>query len=278
MNFPHCKIIAFEGLDCSFKETNYKAFSERFKKFFTDAQMYYPPECPKELKLIYQRCNPIICESFPRYNTEFSLFVNQWLQGNYDREMLKEHPDIINTFYALDRFDFWHHFTSTPFGDDIKIRNIDFYQKGGAVFIFDRYTGSNAIYNPVSGDRIGVPDLLHDASAFYSKPLSTEESITNTGKVDLIPPPDIVVFMRMKSFDVLLNSIANKKDKDKNELDKDFLHEIWLRAEQAINRDVYKDAGIKLISIDVLSKNGSFRSRENIAEEVWFKVMGALCN
>ena len=36
MNFPHCKIIAFEGLDCSFKETNYKAFSERFKKFFTD--------------------------------------------------------------------------------------------------------------------------------------------------------------------------------------------------------------------------------------------------
>ena len=61
-------------------------------------------------------------------------------------------------------------------------------------------------------------------------------------------------------------------------LDKDFLHEIWLRAEQAISRDVYKDAGIKLISIDVLSKNGSFRSRENIAEEVWFKVMGALCN
>lgn len=282
MEFPSGKIIAFEGLDCSFKETNHRTFLYRFRQFFSDITFAdISPSICKELGKVV----PIMSESFPRYASGSAFYLKRWLQGEYNREFLKDHPDIVNSFYALDRFDFWYVLKNDIYVNtgaevahsDTYFNNMDL-KKHGACFIFDRYSTTNAIYNPV-GNEINENDFLHDAGLFYSKPLSTDImtlSKGESGKIDLIPSPDIVVFMRMSDFNVLLESIANKKNKDKNELDKDFLYEVWQKAEEALTRDLYKKAGITVIPVNVLNSDKSFRTRENIAEEVWFRVMGEL--
>lgn len=283
MEFPSGKIIAFEGLDCSFKETNHRTFLYRFKQFFSDITF---ADVSTSIPDIFGRVVPIFSESFPRYASGSAFYLKRWLAGEYNRAFLKEHPDIINAFYALDRFDFWYTLKNDIFinitgaeiiHSDAQFNNIGL-KEYGACFIFDRYSTTNAIYNPV-GREIDENDFLHDAGLFYSRPLSTDIMSLkkgDSGKADLIPAPDIVIFMRMSSFDVLLESIANKKNKGKNELDKDFLYEVWMRAEEALNRDLYKKAGITVIPVDVLNQDKSFRSRENIAEEVWFRTMGEL--
>lgn len=54
--FPKGLIIAFEGLDCSFKETNYKEFASRLVRDYPSKQDF------------------IITESFPRYQNKGSYF------------------------------------------------------------------------------------------------------------------------------------------------------------------------------------------------------------
>ena len=58
------KIIAFEGLDCSFKETNYKKFTENLKKNY-------------ELK----EGEDLVTESFPRYDNDITIPLKKWLKS-----------------------------------------------------------------------------------------------------------------------------------------------------------------------------------------------------
>ena len=125
---PKGMIIAFEGLDYSFKETNSKAFYERLKATLEN-------ECPLDSSdyLVYQ--------TFPRYTNDSSLFVRGWLNGSYNREALKECPTLVNSFYALDIMDFWYSIGSrgTNTSNINSIRD--------KCFIFDRYSFSNTIYS-----------------------------------------------------------------------------------------------------------------------------------
>lgn len=102
------KIIEFEGLDVSFKETNAKALAEYLRK----------------------KGYTVSVISFPRYNTEASYFVQKMLDGSYGYVK----PEAIHKMYALDRFDY------------IKMNNVESRLESGEWFIFDRYVGSSMLY------------------------------------------------------------------------------------------------------------------------------------
>ena len=102
------KIIEFEGLDVSFKETNAKALADYLRK----------------------KGYRVSVISFPRYNTESSYFVQKMLDGYYGTVK----PEVIHKMYALDRFDY------------IKMNNVESRLESGEWFIFDRYVGSSMLY------------------------------------------------------------------------------------------------------------------------------------
>lgn len=102
------KIIEFEGLDASFKETNANALAEYLRK----------------------KGYTVSVISFPRYNEEASYFVQKMLDGYYG----KVEPEAIHKMYALDRFDY------------IKMNNVESRLESGEWFIFDRYVGSSMLY------------------------------------------------------------------------------------------------------------------------------------
>lgn len=102
------KIIEFEGLDVSFKETNAKALADYLRK----------------------KGYMVSVISFPRYNAEASYFVQKLLDGSYGYVK----PEVIHKMYALDRYDY------------IKMNNVESRLESGEWFIFDRYVGSSMLY------------------------------------------------------------------------------------------------------------------------------------
>lgn len=102
------KIIDFEGLDASFKETNVKALHTYLLGHGIKANYV----------------------SFPRHNTSEGLYVDKFLQGKYGNIDRK----IVATMFALDRFDY------------IKCEDVIKRVEEGEWFIFDRYTPSSVIY------------------------------------------------------------------------------------------------------------------------------------
>lgn len=102
------KIIEFEGLDVSFKETNAKALADYLRK----------------------KGYTVSIISFPRYDVKSSYFVQKLLDGSYGYVK----PEAIHKMYALDRFDY------------IKMNNVESRLESGEWFIFDRYVGSSMLY------------------------------------------------------------------------------------------------------------------------------------
>lgn len=241
---PQGMIIAFEGLDYSFKETNSKAFYERLKATLEN-------ERPTESSdyLVYQ--------TFPRYTNDSSLFVRGWLNGSYNREALKECPTLVNSFYALDRMDFWYSIGSrgTNTSNINSIRD--------KCFIFDRYSFSNTIYNG-GNTLIRINDISYEEKNF------------------LVPLPDIVVFLRYPTLQLFLDNLKSKNGKDENERDIDFLTTAYNRLDRLIDLlidpDVYSTFSKPIIPVivDVTNSHSAIRDRDNIADEVWYRTVSAM--
>lgn len=238
--FPKGTIIAFEGLDCSFKETNYKTFCERFREEFPEYE------------------DKIISESFPRYNNTSSLFVKKWLRGEFDRDRCQQRPAAINSFYSLDRFSFWYEY-------DLNGNTMDM-KRNDCCFIFDRYSYSNSLYNPGKGllSRISDNPTIKDF---------TTERI-NFG----VPAPHIMVWMRMRDFDVLKDLLYKKNFKDKNESDIEFIKKVWDRSEYVLEHKFFKEQeiGTDLIVCECLNEDGSIKSEKEIADFIWEEIHKAL--
>ena len=242
MKFPEGKIIAFEGLDNCFKETNFNTFVKHLRKEFPSAE--------------------IITESFPRYGNQSCLGVEKWLDGSLDRTHLKNHPEAINSLYAMDRLCYWFESVHGTKRNIDKLYDSD--ESKPVCFIFDRYTVSNAIYNPMVSDTTTIDDLQFDNNAFG------------------IPQPDIVVWLRMGSFNTFKKLLAEKQNKDANEIDIDFLYKVWKRSEDLINTDAFKKLGIELIVVDVLSCvctcncKPMFKTKIELGKEIWKRIENVL--
>lgn len=104
------KIIVFEGIDCSFKETNSKALFEYLKTV---------EDIPK-VNLI----------AFPTYGSPSAYFVEKFLKSEYKNN----DPYFISLLYAMDR------------ADAIERENVKERLENGEWFIFDRYVTSNVVY------------------------------------------------------------------------------------------------------------------------------------
>lgn len=105
-------LIEFEGLDCSFKETNSKALKE-----------YISNKTNREVVLV----------SYPNYDNPSAYFIKQYLGGKYDKDPSNINPRVAHLFYSLDRYDHWM----------TEVKPI--YDNGG-IIIADRYTLSNIVY------------------------------------------------------------------------------------------------------------------------------------
>lgn len=228
MRNPGGLIISFEGLDCSFKETNCNEFVNRLKSEFKDSDL-----------IIHK-------ESFPRYGNWSAKGVEKWLDGSLDREILKDHPKIVNSLYSIDRFSYWYE--KNTYGERM-INSID----DRNVFIFDRYNTSNAIYNPIYSHP-SFEDFVFDRDIFN------------------IPNPDIIVWMRMKNFGMLVDIISKKKNKDKNELNIEYLHDVWTNSEYAITVNFFERSGSELVVVDCINDNGLLKSKQELADEVYEQV------
>lgn len=231
-------IISLEGLDCSFKETNYKMLVDNLRTINN---------------LLNRR--KIHTESFPRYGHWSAMGVEKWLDGSFDRNVLKQHPKAIDSMYSIDRFSYWYEKITDP-NTGISYRRIDLLNNGkNNIFVFDRYNLSNAIYNPIYPECVHIEDLLFDKETFA------------------IPNPDIVIWMRMNNFDTLASLISKKENKDANELDLEFLRSVWERSEKVINsKCLFKSLGINLIVIECLNDDGSIRDRKSIANQIWEEI------
>lgn len=241
IRFPDGMIIAFEGLDCSFKETNYKAAVNMIQNGFKYLDNKY-----------------VFTESFPRYGTVGCTGVESWLRGRLDRGYMMQHPASINSLYCIDRLHYWHEWSINENGK--KYSMYDMLNCNLAMFIFDRYTLSNAFYNPIYDDeRVTLEDIRFDKDVFD------------------IPLPHVVVWMRMRNFEVLKSLLAKKENKDENEIDTDFIYKVWKRSERAIkDKSLWKKAGIKLIVIDCLNEDNTIKSKEEIEFQVTMELGNAI--
>lgn len=107
MNINKCPIIVFEGMDCSYKETNSRKLSEYFNRY-------------SDYTVIYQ--------SFPRYSVGSSYFVREYLNGKYQNN---KYISIYS--YLLDMIDWWV---------DISDRIVE----DKSIIILDRFYLSNLYY------------------------------------------------------------------------------------------------------------------------------------
>ena len=89
-----------------------------------------------------------------------------------------------------------------------------------------------------------------------------------------IPTADIIIWLRMRDFEVLKKLIAAKENKDKNELDTSFLKKAWERSELVIhNRNAFNITQTKLIIIELLDKNNNIKTKQQIADEIWNTII-----
>lgn len=232
-------IIAFEGLDCSFKETNYNEFVSRMKSEYGEEKIF--------------------TESFPRYDNESTINVKKWLQGKFDRNHLMKYPSGVNSLYSIDRLSYWFE------EDDNGKRMIEnLWDSPDNFFCFDRYNFSNSIYNP--------------KNIKYGKKTSCLDDFTFDSRIFGIPNPSIVVWMRMKNFDVLADLLSKKESKDKNETNLDFIHDVWTRMEYVIKWDYCKELGLESVVAECLDENDNIRSREDIANDIWIQTSKIIKN
>ena len=225
-------IIAFEGLDCSFKETNYKSFLKHLKEMRDPSGF------------------SIHTESFPRYGKKTCASVERWLSGSYDRTMLMQHPKAVCSFYSIDRLDYWYEKLSD---NTRRIELLDYTEKFH-YFVFDRYSLSNSIYNPIHPGEVNEEDFTFDRDIYG------------------IPNPTRVIWMRMKNFDVLSNLIAQKQNRDQNELNIEYLRSVWERSEQIISSDIFDKLGIELVVVDCLNADNTIKPRFELCEYIWYKA------
>lgn len=237
--FPRGQIIAFEGLDCSFKETNFNRYIEYLRNKY------------------YNECkNGLIAESFPRYGHNSCYMIDQFLYNKMDSCKLRaNYSDAICSLYSIDRLHFWNEFH--PY-TKIQLTYMDISKLPYSCFVFDRYSLSNAIYNPDNGEYVTKQDIIKEKERFGN------------------PLPTILVFLHMNDRRTYLDILSKKSDKDFNESNINFMATVWDRTEALINSGILQECGISLLVIECLDDKHKIRSREEIFDNILHEINNAI--
>ncbi len=210
-------IIVFEGLDGSGKET--------------------------QTKLIEKRLNDIglktIRIEFPNYCNKYSLFVKEYLNGDFGNNL---NPYLISIFFGLDRFGVYK-------------REMSRYIDEGYFILCDRYIYSNLIYQ---GSLIDNED---DRDKFFKWVLEFEYDICG------LPKENMTFFMNL-SLDINLDMIKKRNNKDIYEKDYDFIIKCYKTSQYVCSMydfiNIECDDGKSLFSI------------QSINEKIYSKILNKI--
>lgn len=149
------RIIVFDGLDCSFKETNANALAEYMESYEG-----------RKVKVIH----------FPLYGQPSSWFVEQYLSGNFGKEN-EISSRAISMFYMLDMFAY------------MKLEGNKLLEEGTDL-IFDRYWYCNIFYRLGKAQIESEDGFINEAEYEY-----ITNSIFHMAKFLELPEPTLVIKM-----------------------------------------------------------------------------------
>lgn len=188
-------IIAFEGLDCSFKETNAKSLKESLEKLGYKVHL----------------------TAFPAYDQPSSYFVKKFLSGEYGKDL--DFRTILY-FYALDRFDRWNL---------TDLRSV--YENGDSntIIIFDRWTKSNLYQcarfpKPTTFSTEEIKNQIQEHKKEIDDIIDYEVNLENN--ILKLPVEDICIFLH-SPYEVSRKFRENKPDADINEKDELFMFSVY---------------------------------------------------
>ena len=180
-------LIVFEGLDCSFKETNAKLF----KKYLEEK---------------YKGEKEVILHSFPTYESDSSYFVKEYLAGRYGSQ-----DDLTSTsisiFFMIDMFDFFAKIGSRVLNN-------------GGIIILDRYWYSNIYY------RLGAirkQSMADDDDTCICTEKDIDFCINSISAFLDLPKADIIFKMNTEK-NAMIDTVVKKNSKnDIHESDIEYL-------------------------------------------------------
>lgn len=217
------KLIVIEGVDGSGKETQSKQLVKRLTE-----------EGYKTMLI-----------SYPRYERESSLFVKNYLGGQYGDNAKEINPYTASTFYALDRYDSYK-------------KEIEPFYKEDGIIIADRYTTANMVH------QAGKIEDKAERDKFLNWLWNHEFGVLG------LPVPDLVFFLDIpveynKELIEKRASQGVESGKDIHEKDINHLTDSYNNACELV--DKYDWSRINCI------KDGNLRKIEDIHNEIYSKVV-----
>lgn len=208
-------IIEIEGTDGSGKETQANLLKDR-------------------LSAIGYHCNVI---SFPYYSSDSSSLVKSMLSGAFGTSINKYASALS---FSLDRYfsyiTEWKQIIDTS-----------------SIVIFDRYTGSNYIYQTI--------DLPYNETINMISDINRLEN-----KMELISP-DITIFLNMP-IDVSDNLIKDRKNKITNEDEKDIYEQDKIFRTKVYDNSLRIQQLMNWNKVDCVDANNNLKSIEDINTEI----------
>lgn len=181
--------------------------------------------------------------SFPMYQSISSFFVQYFLTNKFmndyihldfpDNQSDISNPYAIALFFAIDRY-------LTLYN-----KNLDMYD----IIIIDRYVESNIIYQSSRFDN------LHEKYNFI---LWVTDFEYNKLK---LPTPDLIFYLDVDNFDVNMQLLNKKPNKDTNESNLEYLKTVFLNGKQLC--DEYEWLRIKC------DNNNTLRDKMDIHNEIY---------
>ncbi|QOR36544.1 deoxynucleoside kinase [Clostridium sp. 'deep sea'] len=184
---------------------------------------------------------------FPNYQSESSGPVRMYLGGELGRRANDVNAYAASTFYAVDRF--------ASYAKEWR----SFYQDGGIVFA-NRYTTANMVHQTAKiankEQRLAFLEWLKDLEYF---------------KIGL-PQPNIVFFLRVDP-QVFMKLIEDRSKKTNSAVD---IHEADKEHLLAAYQAACEVAQLEDWTVIECTINGKMRSREDIHEEIYNKVLSII--
>lgn len=225
------KIIVFEGLDYSFKETNSKKLFQYIKENITEK---------------------VILLSFPNYESDSSYFVKRYLNGDYGNDVDEYKASI---FYLVDRY------------DTIIKENINQLVEEGYIIILDRYTGSNLIFQTAKIDKNSSNEIESNVKKmkFIKWVKDMEYNIFN------LPKENVVIYMNMPlevSYELMKQrKLKNNEDNDIHEDNRKFLEIVENNALSIANSNLWNIVNCTDNELNIKDENTIFNEVLDIVKK-----------